>query len=71
MNQHLVSRFELHFLDFTIQALSRSRMTRSLLMRCYGLLHHSGLFSLSLAVAASGVVGLFSGCLLYALINWR
>ena len=69
MNQNILSRFELIFLDFTIQALSRSYLTRSLLMRTYSLMHQSKLISLCLLLAISGMVGLMSGCLFYVLVN--
>ena len=69
MNQNILSRFELIFLDFTIQALSRSYLTRTLLMGGYSLMHRSKLIAVTLLLAVSGVVGLMSGCLLYWLVN--
>lgn len=68
MKQHILSRFELLCLDFTIRSLSRSRLTRSFLAGGYELMHQSRLASLSILMVLSGMGGLLSGCLIYLVI---
>lgn len=69
MNSTFTSRIEIFFWNVAIQALSNSRMMqtllRSLLPRVQKMMAISPVASVGLLVSASGLVGLFTGLVLY------
>ena len=65
MNTTFTSRVELFFWNFAIQALSNSRIMRSLLRRFHQMMTISPVASVGLLVSASGLIGLFTGLVLY------
>jgi hypothetical protein len=62
---NFLSRFELLFWNFTIQALSQSRLAQKMLRRVFQFLHDSEVPAFGILLGVSGVVGLVSGYLFY------
>jgi hypothetical protein len=62
---NFLSRFELLFWDFTIQALSQSRTAQKLFRRIFQFLQDSEAPTFGILLGISGVVGLVSGYLFY------
>jgi hypothetical protein len=67
MQHQLLSRFELHFWNFTIRALSQSNFMRAALRRVYAIANTSDSSALATLMAASGLAGLVCGYLAYFL----
>ncbi len=65
MNTTFSSRIQLFFWNFAIQALSNSHLMRSLLRRFHHMMTISPVASVGLLVSASGLMGLFTGLMLY------